>query len=127
MPGDRDKARRIPPEMTRRSRSLRRGMTDAEKKLWRNLRDRRLVGVKFRRQYVVSGYILDFYCPDAKLAVELDGDQHALPERVVYDKQRDVKLCSMGIKVLRFANTDVLKNILGVLEKIREVLENEGH
>ena len=122
MPEERDKVRRIPLEMTHRSRSLRRGMTDAERKLWRKLRDRRPVGVKFRRQYAVSGYILDFYCPDAKLAVELDGDQHAQPERVIYDKQRDDKLNSLGINVLRFANTDVLTNTSGVLVKILEVL-----
>jgi len=97
-------------------------MTDAERKLWRNLRDRQFTGAKFRRQYTVSGYILDFYSPDAKLAVELDGDQHALPERVVYDKQRDEKINSMGINVLRFANTDVVTNISGVLEKIYEAL-----
>ncbi len=97
-------------------------MTDAEKKLWRNLRGRLFSGAKFRRQYAVSGYILDFYCPECKLAIELDGNEHALPERVVYDGKRDEKLKGQGIAVLRFANTDVLKNMAGVLEKILEVL-----
>ncbi len=114
--------RRIPPEMTNRSRNLRRNMTLAERKLWRLLRDRRLEGVKFRRQYAVSGYILDFYCPDAKVAVELDGNEHARPERVVYDKRRDDRLKALGINVLRFANTDVLTNLSGVLVKILEFL-----
>jgi len=74
-------------------------MTDAERKLWRNLRDRLFSGAKFRRQYPVTGYILDFYCPDCKLAIELDGNEHALPERMAYDKKRDDKLNELGIVV----------------------------
>jgi len=97
-------------------------MTEAEKKLWRNLRSRRFEGAKFRRQYPVTGYILDFYCPECRLAVELDGNEHALPERMAYDGKRDEKLKEQGIAVLRFANTDVLKDITGVLEKILGLL-----
>jgi very-short-patch-repair endonuclease len=108
--------------MTRRSRGLRREMTEAEKKLWRNLRGRRFEGAKFRRQYPVTGYILDFYCPERKLAIELDGNEHALQEHAVYDRKRDERLEERGIAVLRFASADVMKNMAGVLEKILEVL-----
>ena len=67
------------------ARQLRRNQTDDEKQLWRELRGRSFAGFKFRRQHTVGGYILDFYCADAKLAVELDGSQHGFPE----GKQRD--------------------------------------
>ena len=91
--------------------------TDAELRLWRLLRDRRLSGFKFRRQVPVGPYIVDFLCVGAKLIVEADGSQHAESLR---DKARDAYLASQGWKVLRFWNNEVLQNREGVLETIFE-------
>ena len=89
--------------------------TDAELRLWRLLRDRRLSGFKFRRQVPVGPYIVDFLCVGAKLIVEADGSPHAESPR---DTIRDVYLESRGWKVLRFWNNEVLRNRDGVLETI---------
>jgi very-short-patch-repair endonuclease len=98
-----------------RARTMRAAPTDAELRLWRLLRDRRLSGIKFRRQVPVGPYIVDFLCVGAKLIVEADGSQHA--ERPS-DKARDAYLESQGWKVLRFWNNEVLQNREGVLETI---------
>jgi very-short-patch-repair endonuclease len=103
-----------------KARNLRTGQTDAEQKLWHHLRNRHLQGWKFRRQHEVDRYIADFACPDAGLAVELDGSQH--DEQVAYDAARTRKLASMGYRVSRFWDNDVLMNIEGVLEVILEAL-----
>jgi very-short-patch-repair endonuclease len=92
------------------ARQMRSKATDAEKKLWSILRDRRLSGFKFRRQVPVAGYILDFYCIKAGLVVEADGGQHSLPEQLEYDHIRTSALESLGIQVLRFWDCDVLKD-----------------
>ena len=89
--------------------------TDAELRLWRLLRDRRLNGIKFRRQVPLGPYIVDFLCVGAKLIVEADGSQHAESDR---DRVRDTHLESHGWKVLRFWNNEVLQNREGVLETI---------
>jgi very-short-patch-repair endonuclease len=89
--------------------------TDAELRLWRLLRDRRLSGFKFRRQVPVGSYIVDFLCVGAKLIVKADGSQHAENDR---DAVRDAYLESQGWKVLRFWNNEVLRNREGVLETI---------
>ncbi|MCX7020690.1 MAG: endonuclease domain-containing protein [bacterium] len=108
----------LPPKLVENSRSLRRKLTLAERKLWRLLRNRRLIKVKFRRQHVVGNYILDFFCSEADLAVEVDGGQHGLPEQAEYDRRRDEFLAGQGIKVLRFWCNEVLSNTNGVLEEI---------
>ena len=94
---------------------MRAAPTDAELRLWRLLRDRRLNGVKFRRQVPVGPYIVDFLCVGAKLIVEADGSQHAESLR---DKVRDAYLTNQGWKVLRFWNNEVVQNREGVLETI---------
>jgi very-short-patch-repair endonuclease len=94
---------------------LRRNQTDAERLLWFRLRDRRLGGLKFKRQMPVHQYVVDFCCSDARLIVELDGGQHA---EQVADVARTKKLETLGYLVLRFWNNDVLSNIDGVLETI---------
>ncbi len=96
--------------------------TDAELKLWRHFRNRQMLGHKFRRQYPVLNYILDFYCVEEKLCIELDGSQHLKSET---DRTRTQKLESLGIQVLRFWDNDVLQNTDGVLEKIRIVLATD--
>src|SRR5271156_3618408 len=98
-----------------RARSMRGAPTDVELRLWRLLRDRRLNGIKFRRQVPVGPYIVDFLCVGAKLIAEADGSQHAESPR---DTIRDAYLESHGWKVLRFWNNEVLRNREGVLETI---------
>lgn len=86
------------------ARKLRQKPTDAEKRLWRLLRDRRFADFKFRRQYACGIYFLDFYCATAKLAVELDGGGHGFPDQRAKDEKRNAFLASKGIQVLRFWN-----------------------
>src|SRR4051812_3671931 len=84
------------------ARQLRADMTDAERRLWSQLRKHRLEGFRFRRQHPVAGYIVDFYCASARLAVELDGGQHLDPAGKRRDELRDEALGQLGIRVMRF-------------------------
>ena len=102
------------------ARKNRRNATDAERLLWRHLRGRRLAGSKFRRQTVIEPYIVDFVCLEAKLIVEADGGQHQ--ERETEDAQRTATLESLGYRVLRFWNDEILNETEAVLERIRTVL-----
>jgi very-short-patch-repair endonuclease len=97
------------------ARQLRAQSTDAEKRLWRLLRDRRFSEFKFRRQYACGSYFLDFYCATAKLAVELDGGGHGFPDQRAKDEKRNEFLASKEIQVLRFWN----HQLRGELESIR--------
>jgi very-short-patch-repair endonuclease len=112
----------LPPELLARVRQLRQDSTDAESLLWRLLRDRQLDGWKFRRQHPIGKYILDFYCHQARLAIELDGGQHAEPEQACHDAERTRALETEGIRVLRFWNHAVLKHTNAVLQEIRDAL-----
>jgi len=112
----------LPPELLRRARELRQNATDAEHVLWQLLRNRQLLGYKFRRQHPLAGYVLDFYCHETKLAVELDGSQHTQPDQAAYDAERTRILEAEGLRVLRFWNNDVLRNIEAVLEVIVDAL-----
>ena len=105
------------------ARSMRRDPTDAETKLWRLLRDRRLGGAKFRRQAPLERYILDFVCFEARLVIEADGGQHAESHR---DETRDTWLASQGFRVLRLWNNDILRNPEGVFETILAALEGDA-
>ncbi len=98
------------------ARKLRREQTDAERALWFRLRDRRLNGLKFRRQVPIKSYVVDFCCESARLIVELDGGQHV--ERNAEDAKRTDDLEAFGFLVLRFWNNDVLRNIDAVVETI---------
>jgi len=100
------------------ARKLRRNSTDAENRLWYYLRGRRLEGVKFVRQFPIGGFIGDFACRDAHLAIELDGGQHS-PEA---DAPRTEVIEAFGYRILRLWNNDVLENTYGVLEVIRQEL-----
>jgi very-short-patch-repair endonuclease len=100
---------------------LRRNQTDAERVLWFRLRDRRLRGLKFKRQVPIDRYVVDFCCADAHLIIEPDGGQHAT--RISEDANRTEILGAMGYLVLRFWNNDVMQNIEGVLEEILNTLE----
>jgi very-short-patch-repair endonuclease len=109
---------KLPEALLRAARELRRNATDAEKYLWSLLRNRQLAGYKFRRQHPLGRFVLDFYCHEAKLCVELDGGQHAETAQAEYDRERTAWLNQEGIRVIRFWNTDVLNNIEGVLQSI---------
>ena len=104
---------------------MRKSSTDAEAKLWSILRGRRLAGFKFRRQHRVAGYTLDFYCAQRRLAIELDGGQHADPAAVHYDAQRTKRMSEIGVRVLRFWDHDVLKDPQVVAEEIYRHLDAE--
>ena len=104
-------------------RKLRRQMTDSERKLWQILRKKQICGVKFIKQYSVGNYILDFYCPKCRLAIEADGGQHA--ENIEYDNKRTEYLNNLNIQVLRLWNNEILQNIDGVGEKIIFTVEEK--
>ena len=106
--------------MNRFARTLRKNPTDAEAHLWNHLRARRLNGYKFRRHRPFGPYVLDFVCLDARVAIELDGSQHA--EQSAYDEHRDAFVRSYGLRILRFWNNDVLSQTETVLETICEAL-----
>ena len=105
----------LDPELLDFARSLRRKQTGAEKILWSILRNHQLFALKFRRQHSMGPYVLDFYCHERKLCIELDGGQHYTSEGVHQDEQRKAFLESRGIRTLRFSNLDVQQNIEGVL------------
>lgn len=102
--------------------NLRNNLTLAEKKLWYYLRNSSLQGHKFRRQHSVGPYILDFYCPAKKLAIEIDGDSHFQTHAAEYDLNRTQFLEKLNIRVLRFLNTEVHENVLGVCNIILDFI-----
>lgn len=106
-------------------RGLRRTMTDAERLLWQVLRNKQMVGLKFRRQHPFGDFILDFVCMDRKLVIEVDGGQHA--ENIETDNIRTDKLRSAGFRVLRFWNHEVLGQLEAIKEKIWLELKVEPH
>ncbi|MFW6211092.1 MAG: endonuclease domain-containing protein, partial [bacterium] len=103
-----------------KSKELRKNSTDAENKLWNALKAKRFMGLKFRRQQQVGGYIADFYCTEKKLIIELDGGQHA---NSISDEKRDEFMESKGIRVLRIWNNEIMNNIEGVMEHIKTEVE----
>ncbi len=102
------------------SRQLRKNMTDAEKHLWAKIRMKQLKGYQFYRQKPIGDYIVDFFCPKEKLVVEIDGSQHLSDEMAEYDRIRDEYLSSLGLRILRFTNTDIMTRIDGVIKSIEE-------
>ena len=99
------------------ARKLRRETTDAVKLLWKNIRDRKLARLKFRRQHPIGRYVTDFCCEEEKLVIELDGGQHA--DDADRDEQRTQNIEKFGYRVVRHWNSEVLSNIEGVLADIR--------
>ena len=100
------------------AKALRSSQTEAEKKLWSFLRNKQLKGKKFRRQHAIADYVVDFYCHECRLAIELDGSYHNTEEAKESDRARTALLNEHGITVLRFWNNEVIKEIEKVLEKI---------
>ena len=107
-----------------RARQLRKNMTDAERAIWRHLRQRQIDGHRFRRQVVIGPYIADFACLEAKLIIEIDGGQHATA--VERDAARDAIFRAQGFTVLRFWNNEVLGNIAGVVSVISTTLSAQS-
>ena len=112
----------VPEKLLHNARKLRRSMTDAEQLLWFCLRRRQVDGFRFRRQHPFEQFVLDFYCPEVRLVVELDGGQHNSEAGAAHDAGRTVALEMCGIRVVRFWNHDVLRNLEGVLQVIHEAL-----
>ena len=102
--------------------ALRSNASDAEQRLWQHLRAKQL-GTKFRRQYSVDAYVLDFYAPQSKLAIEVDGDSHFTADAMQYDEERTAYLKQFGIEVLRFTNLEIFENIEGVLDIIERTVK----
>lgn len=100
---------------------LRRDATVPEKRFWQAVRGKQL-GFKFRRQHGIGRYIVDFYCPERKLVIELDGASHFSEEARQYDAKRDAYIQELGIRVLRFNNIDIMQNLEGVLQAVLSAL-----
>ncbi|NOH01398.1 MAG: DUF559 domain-containing protein [Chloroflexi bacterium] len=102
-----------------RAKELRREMTPAEKLLWHEIRANKL-GVRFRRQQVIQGFIVDFYCHRAGLVIEVDGDIHDLQKEE--DERREKVLSALGLRVVRFGNDEVVKSLSAVAGRIKELI-----
>lgn len=98
------------------SRELRKHQTDAERKIWQRLRDRNFLNLKFKRQYVIDSYIVDFCCPEKMLIIEIDGSQHQ--DQKSYDDNRKKHLEGKGYTIIRFWNNEVLKEPEVILDAI---------
>jgi formimidoylglutamate deiminase len=116
---------KISESLLNNARSLRKNQTEAELLLWEYLRNRKLAKHKFRRQQPMEGFILDFYCDEAKLVVEVDGSIHSLREVAEYDEQRTKFLNEFGITIIRFSNEEVINKTGEVLEKIKSSIQDQ--
>lgn len=110
----------VAPDKANLARALRRNMTAAERQLWQHLRANRLAGWHFRRQQVIAGFIVDFYCHAARLVIEVDGPVHIA--QVEEDRAREQLLCDQGLRILRFTNAQVEGELENVLAQIAEAL-----
>ena len=106
------------PNQRQFARQLRTQQTDCEHLLWQKLRSRQIANLKFRRQFPCPPYILDFYCAELKLAIELDGGQHYEASAQLHDQRRTLHLQQQGIQVLRFSNLEIIEQMTDVLEHI---------
>jgi very-short-patch-repair endonuclease len=106
------------------ARELRKNMTEAERHLWSKIRRKQLQGYQFYRQKNIGNYIVDFYCPARKLVIEIDGGQHYTEAGKRKDRVRDSYLTALGLTVLRFSDTEVLKNTNSVLERIYKYMHS---
>ena len=114
---------KVTPQKVQRARELRREMTSAERRLWNRIRANRLGGWHFRRQQIIDGFIVDFYCHKAGLVVEVDGPIHQ--RQKLADSERTQALAGRGLKVIRFTNCEVMNNIQQVLRSILSELESD--
>jgi very-short-patch-repair endonuclease len=110
---------KVTKEKLQRAKEFRRNMTPAEKILWQELRANKL-SIHFRRQQIIAGFIVDFYCHKAELVIEVDGEIHDLQQDE--DARREKALCELGLKIVRFKNYEVIRDLSEVMEKIRELI-----
>lgn len=112
------RGQRVSAKQVENAKQLRREMTPAEKLLWKEVKASKLNGLHFRRQQIIHGYLADFYCHQHELIVEVDGGIHELQKE--YDAEREKHLNSLGLRIIRFTNEEITKNLKGVLQKIIE-------
>ncbi|WP_436913022.1 endonuclease domain-containing protein [Acinetobacter schindleri] len=115
------KNKKLDPQLLIFAKSMRHTATDAEHLMWQILRAKRFMNLKFRRQHVIAPYIVDFYCHDIGLVVELDGSQHGMEETKEYDAERTKFLEALNLTVVRYWNHDVLRRMDVVLEDLWNV------
>lgn len=101
----------VPSPNRQNARRMRRALTEPELKFWNAVRAHRLMGLSFRRQMLISGYIVDFACPSHRLVIEIDGATHSLDQQIVRDIRRDQELTALGWQVVRFTNDEVLQRL----------------
>lgn len=126
---------KLPQYLLELIREFRKNPTNAEKLMWECLRARRLNGFKFRRQHPIARYVVDFYCHEARLIVEIDGDIHDVPDQMEYDRIRETELKALDLTILRIRNERVINETERVLEEIASFLPSpvgrgaggEGH
>jgi very-short-patch-repair endonuclease len=116
---------RSDPDVKQNARELRRNQTPAEASLWSHLRARQLDGMRFRRQHPIGPYVVDFYCAESRLVIEVDGDTHA--EQVEADQARTAWLESRGYRVIRFTNSEVRRQLEAVIEETAEACRGYPH
>jgi len=107
------------PNIFEKAKSLRNNMTVAEKKLWKELNEKKIKGYRFKAQHPINKYIADFYCHKAKLVIEIDGDIHKNEDVIERDEGRTYELENFGLKVIRFSNKQILNNIEKVVTEIK--------
>lgn len=108
-------------------RDFRINATEAESCMWEILRDKHLMGYKFRRQHPMHGFILDFYCPALILAIEIDGQVHRNAEQIIYDQERTKILQESGVSIIRFWNSEVINNLPSVVDRIIAFINQNMH
>jgi len=113
--------KKLDPQLLIFAKSMRTNATDAENLIWQLLRAKRFMNLKFRRQHVISPYIVDFYCHEIGLVIELDGSQHGNDDAIEYDAERTKFLEALGLKVVRYWNHDVLGQTDVVLEHLWQI------
>jgi very-short-patch-repair endonuclease len=113
------RGQRVSAKQLENAKELRREMTPSEKTLWKHLKGNKLHGLHFRRQQIVHGYFADFYCHQYELIVEVDGGIHEFQQE--YDAEREEYLIALGLRIIRFTNDEIAKDLKGVLQKIVEV------
>jgi len=112
---------KIDPQLLIFAKSMRHSATDAEQLMWQILRAKRLMNLKFRRQHVIAPYIVDFYCHEIGLVIELDGSQHGTDDAIEYDAERTKFLGALDLKVVRYWNHEVLNQVDSILENLWEI------
>ena len=121
-PKPRPRMRDRSPQMLQASRRLRAEATAAEEILWQALRGDRLDGFRFRRQHAIGRFVLDFYCPARKIAIEIDGGVHDEPDQAARDEARTQALEAQGIAVFRLRNEQVVNDVQGAVEQVRKAV-----